>query len=258
MSKELAVRSIRDLIQEANEHHNLAVKAARGTLEHVRCSGERLIALKAKCQRGAWEKLVLEEGDMALRTAQAYMKVAREHPKHEELMSPGQMANISITEGVKRISLQKKEEYYPEEPKAQAAAPQGDPVDGGTEECIRGGVHEYDAEACIKCHDPRPTENRKVGRAVQEAELARQEAARAAEAGIAPGNRYGGGQNPNGSTVRSEQTAKLFMQAEGHYTRLTQILDQLNQAEPYHEKEGVQVALSLSYENFSKWRGGKK
>ena len=229
--------SIKELIQGANENHNLAVKAAKGTLMHAKDSGDMLTALKAKCQKGMFQKLIMEDVDglqMSLRTSQVYMQISREFDNLMEQMSPGQAATISLAEGLKKIKY-KKAEYFPDD-----IASDKDPVDG-TEECMHGGPHEYDEEACIRCHDPKPDgETTDAGGAKM--------GAKSRSGGRSPGNKLGAERDGG------IDAGKLFLQAEGHYARLTQLLDQLNQVEPFHDKEGAQAALNMSYDAVTRWR----
>ncbi len=48
--------------------------------------------------------------------------------------------------------------------------------------------------------------------------------------------------------------AKLFARLYKLYGELTQLTDQLHNLAPYQDKDGIQVALGMAYENFLKWK----
>jgi hypothetical protein len=230
MSKELSASKssdIRDLIQEANDHHNLAITAAKNTLVHARDSGIVLLELKERCQHGSLTKMI-EDNDgglnMSMRTAQRYMQIAREYDSIVEEMGASRAAVVSLSEGLRAIKAKEKN-YYPDDaPNASRVSfLDGDPL---STVCPHGGPHIYDEEACINCHDPKPTDVE-------------------AEAALAARLRK----------MDQEQELKtLFASTESLYCQLTQQLDKLHKLSPYAEKEGIQTALAMSYDNFRKWR----
>jgi hypothetical protein len=50
------------------------------------------------------------------------------------------------------------------------------------------------------------------------------------------------------------EAAKLFARAYDLYGKLAQLHDQINRLAPYHDKEGIDIALGMAYENFLKWK----
>lgn len=210
-------------LQEANEFHNLAIKCAKDAISHAKTCGECLIKFKANCKHGQFERMIEEQGAMHMRCAQQYMTIARHWEAIVEQTGPNKAASISIAEGLKRIRAMR-EVYYPE-PKEEK-----EPVDGTTE-CPHGGEHEYDEEACVHCHDPRP-----LGAA--------DEGSEGSEAG-----------DQRRVDAADGEAAQAFRDAEAAYGGLTRLLDRLQKLAPYPDKEGIQVALNMSYENFRKWKG---
>ena len=60
-----------------NEAHRLCEQAFREGLQHAITAGELLIEAKALCQYGEWLDWLRDNCDVSERTAQAYMRVAR-------------------------------------------------------------------------------------------------------------------------------------------------------------------------------------
>ncbi len=222
---------IRDLLQEANEHHNLAIRSAKSSLMHARDSGERLVEIKKQCKHGEFEKLIEEHGEMMPRTAQRYMQVYRDYPSIEEKMGPGRAAVISLTEGLKSIQSKEKE-HYPQEAKASAET-----LLVGDEDlsiCPRNGLHEYEEgdDCCRHCHTPKvdiDAVEEKTARAIEEA--------RKEEGG--------------------KELKRMFARTESLYCQLTRQIDELGKRAECPNKQDIQDSLDLSYQAFRKWRYGK-
>jgi hypothetical protein len=68
-----------DLAQHAAaiaEHHRQARMHAAQAVEHARLAGEALLAAKAALPHGQWESWLLENCELSVRTAQAYMRLS--------------------------------------------------------------------------------------------------------------------------------------------------------------------------------------
>lgn len=224
---------LKEMFQLANEHHNLAIRSVRSSLVHARDSGEQLATIKKKCKHGQFEKLIEEMGEMVPRTAQRYIQIFREYPAIEEQMGPGKAATISLSEGIRAIR-QREQVYYPPDKDEKPASALLEDVDEDLTVCPRNGVHEYeeDDDCCKHCHTPKD--------AITEAQAAREALDLEVE-----------------QKKAARELATLFAKTESMYCQLTQQLDKLQKLQPYHEKEGIQTALALSYDNFRKWRYGK-
>ncbi len=218
---------IRDLLQEANEHHNLAMKSAKSSLIHARDAGERLASIKKKCTHGEFEKLIEEHGDMMPRTAQRYMQVFREYPEIEDRMGPGRAATISLAEGLRSIKSKEKE-YYPPDRGEEAPVETLLVGDEDLSICPKNGLHEYEEgdDHCRHCHTPQSAIDETEQRAIEEAKRAKAE----------------------------KELNRLFASTESMYCQLSRQLDQLQKIHPHSDKDGIQAALSMSFDAFRKWR----
>jgi len=221
---------VRDLLQEANEHHNLAIKSAKSSLMHAKDAGERLLSIRDKCKHGEFEKLIEEHGDMVPRTAQRYMQVFRGYPLIEERMGAGRAAVISLAEGLRAIKSKEKE-YYP--PRKEAIATDESFLIGDEDLsiCPKNGLHEYEEgdDHCRHCHTPQSVIDETEQRAVEEARKAREE----------------------------KELNRLFASTESLFCQITRQLDALQRSCPYAEKDGIQSALNMAYQEFKKWRSSK-
>jgi hypothetical protein len=90
------------LAAQINEAHRQCVAAASSALEHARRAGTLLAEAKGKCGHGQWLPWLKENFDFSERTAQNYMKVAREWPRLAEA-NPQRVADLSYREAVKLL-----------------------------------------------------------------------------------------------------------------------------------------------------------
>lgn len=223
---------IKELLEEANQHHNLAINAMKSSLIHARDAGERLAEIKKHCKHGQFEALIEEHGAMMPRTAQRYMQIFREYPAIEEKMGPGKAAVISLAEGL-RLIQSKEKEYYPE---AQSNPPDETLLveDEDLSICPRNGLHEYieGDDCCRHCHTP------KVDIDEMEERAARARAAVDAESD-------------------TREAKRLMAKTESHYCELVRQIDQINKLMPFPRKDDVQSYLDASYQLFRQWRHEK-
>lgn len=76
MSGELV--QLPDLAARINQHHLAAVQHIGSALEHARLAGEALLLAKKACAHGTWLTWLKENVGVSERSAQGYMRVARE------------------------------------------------------------------------------------------------------------------------------------------------------------------------------------
>jgi hypothetical protein len=90
------------LAARINEEHRLCLEAATSALEHARAAGLLLIEAKAKVAHGGWLPWLQANVPFGERTAQNYMRLAREWPKLAEA-NPQRAAGLSYREAVKLL-----------------------------------------------------------------------------------------------------------------------------------------------------------
>jgi hypothetical protein len=78
-----ALPELADLAREINHHHVEATRAAGAAVNHACKAGECLIEAKAMLPHGQWLSWLEANCQVSERSAQAYMRVARELPKLE-------------------------------------------------------------------------------------------------------------------------------------------------------------------------------
>lgn len=229
-----------DDIQEINDHHKLAMVAGKEVLVQAFAAGAKLMELKKKCKHGKFEELIEEQFDFSVRTAQHYMKLARGEDDIRERIGPGNAATLTVTEGIRMLC-------------SQSSPKKGDQKRNGValletedySECPHGGEHEYDEEACIRCHDPKPEDNA----------VPSQDSRPGGGAGLS-GNKgmEAAGQNKagDGSSVAAE---RLFFRADQLYGVLVRLLDEIHEAEgPSEMHQRAIDHLNLSHMELNAWR----
>ena len=174
------------LVPEINAHHRECLKAGSEALHHAIEAWALLSKSKSLLPHGQWGE-VISRLDCSERTAQLYMQLSNKLPaivrKSKEVGS-----DLTIRGAMKLIS-EHKPKSNPQrvadlEPKSSArvagsaassistdAPPslppvgtvnrteqgsQGDGDAGGETKCPQGGDHDFDKEACRKCHEPVP------------------------------------------------------------------------------------------------------
>jgi hypothetical protein len=71
-------RALKAIATDINEEHRLAVGAARRSLEHARRAGDLLIEVKSRLPHGEWLPWLVANCEFSERSAQGYMRLARE------------------------------------------------------------------------------------------------------------------------------------------------------------------------------------
>ena len=79
----VAKSAISELAAQINDAHRHATQAAQAAVEHAINAGNLLLQAKAHVKHGAWLTWMKENCEVSERTAQAYMRLAREYPKLE-------------------------------------------------------------------------------------------------------------------------------------------------------------------------------
>src|SRR5262245_29321870 len=104
-------RDLPELARRINEEHRAAGQALRAGLTHARNAGELLLEAKEKVRHGEWLPWLRDNCEVAERTAQTYMQVARNWP---ELESKAQrVADLSFRDGVRLLAQAKEEPSTP-------------------------------------------------------------------------------------------------------------------------------------------------
>jgi hypothetical protein len=78
---ETTLNELAEFAVQIRTHHEHATQAAGRAIEHARLAGECLIQAKARIRRGKWLPWLEANCNVSERTAQGYMRLARELPK---------------------------------------------------------------------------------------------------------------------------------------------------------------------------------
>jgi hypothetical protein len=168
------VPALPDLAAQINQEHQQCLQAANATLEHARKAGELLQQAKAQLEHGKWLPWLKEHFPFSEKTAQNYMRIAREWSGLLEA-NPQRAADLSYRDALKLLACSKTEEEDRLEDMMQRLRAQklqlspNDPIEA---------VHLAVTELCIKyapiVFGPNPTlkELREAQRHMLEAENA--------------------------------------------------------------------------------------
>src|SRR5215216_3184776 len=89
-------RTLAALAEQINEEHRLCEQAARNSVEHARAAGEMLIEAKSQVPHGGWLPWLEENFEDSERTAQVYMRIARDWPRLQEAGKTQRAADLSV------------------------------------------------------------------------------------------------------------------------------------------------------------------
>ena len=103
MNDAIQYQTLDGLAGQINAEHRAAQQAARKTITHVLKAGELLIEAKAKVQHGEWLSWLQQNCTFSERTAQTYMRVAREYPKLDEVNAQ-RVADFSLRQALRSIA----------------------------------------------------------------------------------------------------------------------------------------------------------
>ncbi len=103
VAKNTAVVDLTALASRINAEHRACDEALREGLRHSVRAGEMLLEAKGRVRHGEWGAWVRDNFEGSARTAQAYMKVAREIP-HLDGAKAQRVADLSFREALKELS----------------------------------------------------------------------------------------------------------------------------------------------------------
>jgi len=243
MAKDMQLSAIRQGQISLADQCKLIDALYREALEYARLSmlkakeaGEGLMAMKDSCKHGQFEKEIEDHCDyMSVDKARQCMRIVTHW---DELLEKHGAVLYSMSVSAGLDSIKKLE--APKKPKKQE--PQKDPVDG-TDECPHGGKHTYDEEACTRCHDPRPPKRGQQAVPANDSHTDDDLPDQGTELAEEPA-----------TTVSIQQLGKLFLKTEKAFGELTNCLDELHQAHPWEEVAGMQDALGIIYNSFTRWK----
>lgn len=169
------VLKVERLLPEINANHRECIKSGREAVNHAIQAGELLLELKEAVKHGEWEETI-KRCDFSLATAKTYMTISDKLPEIMKSLGKEGPSELTIRGGMKLIAEAKKPK-----PSQIASAPAISPKAGGngshkTKSDAANTVdavsvrksepidpieaacqHEWDDEACTKCHAPRPS-----------------------------------------------------------------------------------------------------
>ncbi|MCH8046986.1 MAG: DUF3102 domain-containing protein [Planctomycetes bacterium] len=91
--------------KQINAHHEAAEQAARSAINRARECGDLLISAKAECRHGEWGKRLKDHFSGSARTAQAYMKLAKQWPELEAKSATA--ADLTVRDALKMLAQTK-------------------------------------------------------------------------------------------------------------------------------------------------------
>jgi len=97
------IAKLKDISTEINVAHNKVVEACRSSVRHAIKAGELLIKAKTVVNHGEWVNWLKDNLIVSERTAQAYMRLAREYPKLEESKAQ-HVADLPLRDAIQTIS----------------------------------------------------------------------------------------------------------------------------------------------------------
>lgn len=92
--------TLEDLARRINDEHHQCAEAARSTLDHALNAGALLAQAKVQVVHGQWGNWLRDHCTVSERTAQLYMKLAREWPAWLEAHKSATIADLSMTQAV--------------------------------------------------------------------------------------------------------------------------------------------------------------
>ena len=89
--------------QRINELHRLAETNAREAMAYALEAGNLLLQIKAELPHGTWENWLTAHCEIAVRTAQAYMRLAKQFPLLDESKAQ-RVADLPVREAIRAIA----------------------------------------------------------------------------------------------------------------------------------------------------------
>lgn len=226
-------------IRIANAIHDEIYKTSKHLLIKVVEAGKVLIRIKESLGHGYFQEwLDKADTNISHSTARNYMRVAMHWDEIIEKMGSRAYC-MSIEAALKCVAGLREEKRQSKTAGSPVVLnPTFEPVS-----CPHGGEHEYDEEACVKCHDPKPES---VGGAAEfEQAVADEEESSAGLVDEGPGS---------AEAEDSRVAQKLFADVERGFIDLYRQLTKLTKQ--YDGRYGTQSldSLDLSLQDFKKFK----
>jgi hypothetical protein len=209
-------------------------------------AGKVLLRIKASLGHGHFQPWFDKaDTEISLRTAVNYMTLAKGWDEIQE--QHGSLAYcMSVDAALKCISgLHKPEKSNGATPKS---ASQIGKASADLVPCPHGGEHEYDEEACVKCHDPKPPQAQ--AHRAAEADVSGQ--AVAAEAGAGVGLMDAG---EGGAEAEAERVAVgQFAEAEKLLVQANRLMTKLSVSHPSRYQQSAQDSVDVAYQDLKRWK----
>jgi hypothetical protein len=107
----IKVSDLGELAHAINREHDLASQTFKTALHHAIKAGELLRKARANVGHGAWLPWLQENCHVSERTAQAYMRLAREFPKLDSAKAQ-RVADLPLRTALKEIAQERREEEW--------------------------------------------------------------------------------------------------------------------------------------------------
>lgn len=237
LSPKEAESRAKEAIGAINQLHEDVFKAVRFVIVKAVELGNKLAEVKASLPHGRFTEWVAANCNFEDRMARRYMAVAKDWPLLVENIGTTAYV-LSLDAAINKINSLKKAK---DETRSLAAADEAPE----SAECPHGGEHEYDEEACVRCHDPRP---RGMAGLLEKA-IAHAQGTSDRDSDRGP--RVAGQADQR---LAEEGLRKLFGTIDQLYAKLTQLLDQAGHEAPSAYKDEAQESLDVSYQDFRRWK----
>ena len=119
------VRNPEEIASKINEEHTRAFEKAQDALSHARAAGELLIEAKGLLKHGEWGNWLAENVAFTERTAQSYMRLARNWEslsKNETISDLGLVKTLSLLSDVPKVG-DYEEAWVPPYPRTGTTSP---------------------------------------------------------------------------------------------------------------------------------------
>ena len=100
---ELATTTLGNLAERINDEHRRCEESVRASLVHAQTAGVLLLEAKAAVPHGAWGSWLADNVACSARTAQAYMRIARQWATLAEA-NPQRVADLSLRDALRFLS----------------------------------------------------------------------------------------------------------------------------------------------------------
>jgi hypothetical protein len=97
-------KELKQLATEINAEHIAALGASRTALDHAQRAGDRLQQVKDRLKHGEWLSWLAANCDVAVTTAQEYMRVAKHWAQLEAYRNTRPAVHLDITKALRLIA----------------------------------------------------------------------------------------------------------------------------------------------------------